>query len=131
MREEPGSASEILAISRDVLGIGYAGIGFQASTVRVVPLAEKAEMFFVQPSAEAAANGSYPLGRPLYLYAKKDPKADLEPVILEFLKFINSHEGQRAAVKAGLYPLSRTQVAENLYTLTGSAVATTSAVLSH
>ncbi|MGH7209550.1 MAG: PstS family phosphate ABC transporter substrate-binding protein, partial [Nitrospiraceae bacterium] len=130
--EEVGSASEILALSRDVLGIGYAGIGFQASTVRVVPLAEKAEMPYVHPTAESAANGTYPLGRPLYLYVKKDPKADLAPVILEFLKFINSHEGQQAAVKAGLYPLSRTQVAESLHTLTGSAGATTSATaLSH
>ena len=123
VREEAGSASEILAISRDVLGIGYAGIGFQASTVRVVPLAEKAEMPYVQPNAETAAHGAYPLSRPLYLYVKKDPKADLAPVILEFLKFINSHEGQQAAVKAGLYPLSGTQAAENLHALTGSSVA--------
>lgn len=123
VREEAGSASEILAISRDVLGIGYAGIGFQASTVRVVPLAEKTEMPYVQPSAETAANGTYPLSRPLYLYVKKDPKADLTPVILEFLKFINSHEGQQAAVKVGLYPLSGTQAAENLHALTRSSVA--------
>jgi phosphate transport system substrate-binding protein len=123
VREEAGSASEILALSRDVLGIGYAGIGFQASTVRVVPLAERAETPYVPPSAETAAHGTYPLSRPLYLYVKNAPKTDLTPVILEFLKFINSQEGQQAAVKAGLYPLSRTQVAENLHALTGSSAA--------
>jgi phosphate transport system substrate-binding protein len=32
---KPGSASEILAIARDPLAIGFAGIGFQTSTVRV------------------------------------------------------------------------------------------------
>jgi len=30
VKEEPGSASEILAIAKDPLGIGYAGIGFQS-----------------------------------------------------------------------------------------------------
>jgi phosphate transport system substrate-binding protein len=118
--EEPGSASEILAISRDPLGLGYAGIGFQASFVRAVPLAEKAGMPFISPSAESAANGAYPLGRPLYLYVKKDPAKELEPVILEFLKFVNSREGQLAVAKSGMYPLPATQVAKNLRTLTGS-----------
>jgi phosphate transport system substrate-binding protein len=118
--EEPGSASEILAISRDTLALGYAGIGFQTSFVRPVPLAEKTGMPYVPPSAEAAAQGSYPLGRPLYLYAKKDPSRELEPVILEFLKFVNSWEGQLTVAKSGLYPLPATQVAKNLRTLTGS-----------
>lgn len=118
--EEPGSASEILAISRDPLGLGYAGIGFQTSFVRAVPLAEKAGMPFILPSAESAAQGTYPLGRPLYLYVKKDPTKELEPVILEFLKFVNSREGQLAVAKSGMYPLPAAQVAKNLRTLTGS-----------
>jgi ABC-type phosphate transport system, periplasmic component len=45
--EEPGSASEILDISRDPIGIRYAGIGLQASTVRVVPLARTVGSEFV------------------------------------------------------------------------------------
>lgn len=125
VREEPGSAMEILAISRDPLAIGYVGTGFQTSMVKAVPLAEKAGMPFVAPNAEAAASGSYPLGRALYFYAKKDPKEELEPVVLEFLKFVNSREGQRAVAKAGAYPLLATQVAKNLQTMTGSAMAAT------
>lgn len=123
IREQPGSASEILAISRDPLGIGYAGIGFLASTVRVVPLADKPNMAYVAPTADTAADGSYPLSRQLYLYAKRDPKSELKTTILEFLKFVNSREGQQVVAKAGVYPLSASQVGKNLAALSGPDVA--------
>jgi len=122
VREEPGSATEILAISRDALALGYAGIEFQTSVVRAVPLAEKAGMPFVAPSAESAASGAYPLSRPLYLYVKKDLQEEFAPVILEFLKFVNSRDGQRAVVKAGAYPLPAAQVVQNLQRLTASGM---------
>ncbi len=120
VREESGPASEILAISRDVTAIGYAGVGFQASTVKVLPLAERAGAAYVAPSTETTGNGTYPLARQLYLYAKKDPKEGLEPAIAEFLKFVNSREGQTMVVKAGAYPLSAHQVDKNLHALTGA-----------
>lgn len=123
VKEAPGSASEILAIAKDPLAIGYAGIGFQTSFVRAVPLAEKAGQPFVAPSAAAAADGTYPLHRPLYLYVNMDPKAALDREELEFLKFINSREGQQLVVKAGVYPLPAAHVARNLQVLTGAPVA--------
>jgi phosphate transport system substrate-binding protein len=118
--EERGPASAILALSRDVLGIGYVGVGFQASTVKILPLAERAGAAYVAPSTETTGNGTYPLARQLYLYAKKDPKEGLEPAIAEFLKFVNSREGQTMVVKAGAYPLPAHQVAKNLQALTGA-----------
>lgn len=120
--EEPGSASEILDISRDPLGMGYAGIGFQASTVRVVPLARAAGNEFVPPTAEAATSGAYPLARYLYLYAKKAPGAKLDSDVLEFLKFINSREGQETVVRAGFFPLPAAQVVKNLQSLIGPSM---------
>ena len=122
VKEAPGSASEILAIAKDPQAIGYAGIGFQTSFVRAVPLAEKAGQPFVAPSA-AAADGTYPLHRPLYLYVNMDPKVALDREEMEFLKFINSREGQQIVVKAGVYPLSSAHVAKNLQVLTGSPMA--------
>jgi phosphate transport system substrate-binding protein len=119
VREEIGYASEILAISRDVLAIGYAGIGFQSSHVRVLPVSEKAGGPFIAPSAESATSGAYPLSRKLYLYAKRDPRSGLDPAALEFLKFINSREGQAAVAKAGAYPLPAAQTATNVQLLTG------------
>ena len=59
-------------------------------------------------------DGPYPLSRPLYLYVNKDPKEHWEPKILEFLRFINSREGQETVARTGIYPLSALQVAHNL-----------------
>jgi len=126
VREESGPASEILSLSRDVLGIGYAGVGFQASTVRILPLAERTGAAFIAPSSESAVNGTYPLGRPLYLYVKKDPKTELDPATLEFLKFVNSREGQTMVAKVGAYPLSAHQAAKNLQVLTSGSLSATS-----
>jgi phosphate transport system substrate-binding protein len=126
VKEEPGTAMEILAISRDVLGIGYAGIGFQASTVRIVPIVSQPGEVAVFPTAETVANGSYPLSRPLYLYAKRNPKGELPPEISEFLRFINSRDGQETIAKAGVYPLSSQQVTANLQALVGGTTSSLS-----
>lgn len=122
LHESPGTAMEILDLSRDAAGIGYAGIGFQASTVRVVPIADKAGSPFLLPTAESASDGSYPLARPLYLYAKRSPKGELDADVSEFLKFINSREGQETIAKAGVFPLSAGQVTTNLQALVGAPV---------
>lgn len=121
VKELPGAASEILAIARDPIGIGYAGVGIQSSYVRAVPLAEQEGKPFIAPGAESIRNGSYPLHRALYLYVNKAPKAALDPVIAEFLRFVNSREGQGTVTKIGFYPLSATQVTQNLGTLRAAA----------
>jgi phosphate transport system substrate-binding protein len=50
-------------------------------------------MPFVGPSVESATDGSYPLTRLLYLYVNMPPKQKRDPLIIEFLKFINSRQG--------------------------------------
>jgi phosphate transport system substrate-binding protein len=124
LQEEIGSASEILAISRNPWAIGYAGAGFQTSYVRMVPIAEKAGDPFVLPTATTAADRSYPLSRHLFLYANQ-PVGELEAAVREFLKFINSAEGQQMVAKAGAYPLSSQDLAANLKVLGVKSVATT------
>ena len=120
IKEAAGSATEILDISRDPLGMGYAGTGFQASAVRVLPLSDKTGKSFVAPTAQSAMDGSYPLARHLYLYTRSSPEQPLEPHVLAFLNFINSREGQQAVARAGFYPLSETVIARNLHMLGGA-----------
>lgn len=119
--EEPGSASVVLSVARDRFGIGYSGIGFQTTTVRAVPLAEKAGRVFIAPSSEAVLNGIYPLSRQLYLYVNKPPGQPLPPIVEELLEFLNSQEGQKAVVSAGVFPLRPGQVARNLQLLKAPA----------
>lgn len=126
VKEEPGAALEILAISGDILGIGYAGVGFQASTVRILPIAAKSGDAPVLPTAETATDGTYPLARSLYLYAKRGSKGELQPEILEFLRFINSREGQETIARTGAFPISHRQVAANLQVLAGPPMSASS-----
>lgn len=113
LQEEPGSANLILAVGRDPLGIGYSGIGFQTSFVRVLPLAAKSGLPFVSPSAESVMDGSYPLTRTLYLYINKKPSERLSPALSEFLRFVNSRQGQEIVVKAGVYALPPVDIHKN------------------
>jgi phosphate transport system substrate-binding protein len=124
IREQPGTASEILAIARDPLGIGYAGAGFNTSFVRAVPLAERFGSAFVPPSVESVADGTYPLRRLLYLYVDAGSKKDrLAPVLVDFLKFVNSREGQSVVVRAGFFPLTTAMAIKNKELLSGGSVA--------
>ncbi len=114
VQEQPGSASEILAISQDPLAVGYAGVGFHSSMVRIVPLASGPTDPAILPSAETVSNGQYPLARPLYLYVNKNPDGKLDPVVGEFLKFVNSRQGQETVARANFYPLTAAQISKNL-----------------
>ena len=122
IKESHGAASELLAIARDPLGIGYAGVGIQSSYVRAVPLVEQDGRPHVAPSRESVLNGTYPLRRPLYLYVNKAPESELNVATAELLKFINSREGQVTVAKAGFYPLPLDQVAKNLNVIAGGTV---------
>lgn len=122
VQEQPGSASEILAIAQDPLAVGYAGVGFQGSMVRIIPLTNEADGAAVLPSAESVANGQYPLARPLYLYVNKNQKEKLDPVVWEFVKFVNSRQGQETVARASLYPLTAAQISKNFEILGHSLV---------
>ena len=115
--EQPGSASEVIAIAQDPLAVGYAGAGFNISAVRQVPIAAQPEGPALLPSVETVTSGDYPLGRSLYLYVKKSPKEKLDPVVEEFLAFVNSRQGQETVARANFYPLTATQVVTNLQNL--------------
>jgi phosphate transport system substrate-binding protein len=118
VQEEGGAGQLVLAISNDPLGIGYAGVLFrELSTVEIVGIAERAGKPFFKPSAETVRQGTYPMGRKLFLYANKAPGQDLAPVIREFLEFANSREGQAMVVQSGFYPLSLSEVTSNLLML--------------
>ena len=111
--EEPGSASEVLTIARNPFAIGYAGIGFNISDVRVVPLAGANSAQPVAPTSETVTTGAYPLSRPLYLYINSDPKSEMHPVLLEFLRYVNSPQGQAVVLSAKVYPLPQATVEKN------------------
>jgi phosphate transport system substrate-binding protein len=105
VNEQPGSASVVQAVTTSVNGIGYSGLGYSTSGVRVVPLARKGSTDYVEATAENALKGAYPLTRYLFVYVNKKPNQPLPPLEKEFLKMVLSKEGQEIVIKGGYIPL--------------------------
>ncbi len=114
VKEQPGSASVVQGVAEDRYSIGYSGIGYRTSGVRVVPLALETGEPFREGTIENVIDGSYPLGRFLYLYINKAPNKPLDPLVREFCKFIFSKEGQEIIVKDGYMPVPYQVVKEEL-----------------
>ncbi len=105
VKEQPGSASVVQGISSDKYGIGYSGIGYKTSGVKILKLSKKKGKPCVDGSYENVVSDKYPLSRYLYLNIVKYPNKPLEPLVKEFLKYVLSYEGQEVVVKAGYLPL--------------------------
>jgi phosphate transport system substrate-binding protein len=86
-------------------GIGYSGMGYTTSGVKMVPLAKKAGQPFVEATPENAINGTYPLTRYLFIYVNKKPNQPLAPLEGEFMKMVLSKTGQQVVIKDGYIPL--------------------------
>ncbi len=117
VNEQPGSASVVQSVSASLNAIGYSGIGYRTTGVRAVPLVRKPGKPFVAATPENAVNGSYPLARFLYIYVNKQPNRPLEPLVREFLRMVNSRQGQAVVVKDGYIPLPASVVKKNLAAL--------------
>ncbi len=114
VKEQPGSASVVQGVTEDRFGIGYSGIGYKTSGVKVVALADKDGGAFSSGSYDDVKSGKYPLNRFLFLYINRAPGKPLDPVVREFAKLIFSKEGQEVVLKDGYLPLPADIVRQEL-----------------
>ncbi|MGZ8929225.1 MAG: PstS family phosphate ABC transporter substrate-binding protein [Methylobacter sp.] len=117
VNEQPGSASVVQSVTSSVNGIGYSGLGYTTSGVKMVALAKKGSKTFVDPTPENAVAGTYPLTRYLYIYVNKKPNQPLAPLDNEFIKMVLSKTGQQVVIKDGYIPLPAKVVDKVLATL--------------
>src|SRR4030095_9536625 len=117
VKEQPGSSSVVQGVANDLGGIGYSGIGYKTSGVNALALAEATGKAMHEPSLENALSGAYPLARFLYIYVNKKPNEPIDKLVHEFVKFVNSKEGQEVVVKDGYYPMPAAVVTETLMAL--------------
>lgn len=112
VKEQPGSSAVVQGITEDLQGIGYSGIGYRTSGVKAIEVAKTAGKGCFGPSLENVVARKYTLGRYLYLYVNKKPNEALDPLRLEFLKYVLSQEGQEIVIKDGYLPLTAGKVSE-------------------
>jgi len=105
INEQPGSSSVVQGVTESINGIGYSGIGYRTSGVRVVPLSVDTGGPTFEATAENAATGDYPLARYLFIYINKHPNRDLDPLTREFVKMLYSKQGQEVVNRDGFVTL--------------------------
>ena len=113
VKEQPGSSAVVQGVASDLGGIGYSGIGYKTSSVRALPIAEKGDKF-VPPTYANCLSGDYPIARFLYIYVNRKPGAPLDKLVGEFIKFVESKQGQEVVVKDGYFPLTKAIIEDDL-----------------
>lgn len=114
VKEQPGSASVVQGITEDKYAIGYSGIGYQTSGVKVLSLSETKGGECFDGSYDNVIQNKYPLSRYLFLYIVNSPHQSLDPLVKEFIKYVLSYEGQEIVVKDGYLPLTYEVVMQEL-----------------
>lgn len=117
VKEQPGSASVVEGVAKDVTGIGYSGIGYATSGVKALALSDKKDGQVFEANYANVLSGKYPLAHMLYIYVAKKPGQPLPKVVEEFLVYALSKEGQQVVVKDGYDPLPAEVAAKQLKAL--------------
>ena len=104
-QEQPGSSTVVQSITADRFGIGYSGIGYGTSGVRAIAVGPGDSEELFEPTPENCISGDYPLARFLMVYVNKNPREPMDRLTYEFIRFINSRQGQEVVVRDGFFPL--------------------------
>ena len=105
VNEQPGSSAVVNGIANNLFAIGYSGIGYKTSGVKILPIASTGKKYQA-PTLENCISKKYPLARTLWIYINKKPGQPVDRLTSEFLRFILSKEGQQIVEKDGYYPLT-------------------------
>lgn len=97
----PSSEGIIAEVRDNPNAIGYDGLGYITSDVKVLAIARSEQDNFVLPSADTVDAASYPISRDLYMYTLGEPSSDIK----EYLDWILSSEAQQIVKQLGFVPI--------------------------
>ncbi len=100
----PSSEGIIAEVSDNPNAIGYDGLGYITSSVKVVGVASQPGGAYIHPSVETVNNGLYPVARDLYMYTGL---AEPEAAIQDYLAWVLSAEAQAIVADLGFVPVAK------------------------
>lgn len=100
-RDMSGSKDVVELVSNTPGAIGYSGIGYRTDKVKVLKVAKKTGDASVIPTIKTALDKTYPIARPMFMYAPPGAKPQVET----YLKWITSAPGQAIVIEKGYIPL--------------------------
>lgn len=97
----------VALVSQTKTAIGYVGLGYVDSSVKVlkvIPIGGKAA---VSASAETVLSGKYPIARALYCFTNGEPTGELKA----YLDYIMGEKGQAVVSELGFIPIKAASAA--------------------
>jgi phosphate transport system substrate-binding protein len=95
-----GSKDAVTLIGRTPSALGYSGMGYATSEVKMVKVSKHKGEPGVAPNIANAQNGTYPITRPLLMYTVGEPDGPMKA----YLAWILSSEGQQLVRQLGYVP---------------------------
>jgi ABC-type phosphate transport system substrate-binding protein len=114
---EGSIADTALAIARDPGAIGFGGFEEGGPGLKTLSVAARDSGSFYEGNAENASSGRYPLTRYMYIRLNRKPGESLQPQVKEFLRYILSRQGQEPILYSAYFPLTASEVKEELVKL--------------
>jgi phosphate transport system substrate-binding protein len=99
--EMNGSAEVVENVARTPTALGYSGMGYKTPSVNWLKVSNKKGEPGVEPGADAARSGKYPISRKLYLYTADEPTGEIKA----YIDWILSPDGQKIVEKEGFVSL--------------------------
>ncbi len=98
-----GSKDVVELVGRTPCAIGYSGMGYATSDVKMLSVARKEGEPAYAPTVENTLNQTYPIARPLYLYIRGKPAEQTR----DYIQWLLSGAGQRILEQTGYVPLPK------------------------
>ena len=98
----PATGAIIQSVRQTKGAIGYIGLAYLNPYVKALSVSYDGKAFYA-PSVETAAEGLYPIVRPLYYYYDSRK----EPFVGSFITYILSPKGQASVLEQGFIPVGK------------------------
>jgi phosphate transport system substrate-binding protein len=98
-----GSKDVVEQVGKTPGAIGYSGLGYATSAVKIVKVSKKKGETAILPSIATVLDKSYPISRPMFMYTPGEPT----PTAKKYLDWIMSDAGQKIVEHTGYVPLQK------------------------
>ena len=101
--DQSGSKDLAALVAHTPCAIGYSGMAYATRGVRALGIARKKGDKATAPTMETAADGSYPIARPLFFYVNGQSPAHVK----EFIDWALGEDGQKILQDIGFVPVPK------------------------
>lgn len=121
MEQYPDTAQILKRVGQEPFAIGIAATGRTDPGVKSVALADKPGGAYSNADGIDVVNNTYPFGRYLYFYVRREPGKPIDPFVKEYVRLVLSRDGQQiiASQPDGYLPLTARDAEAELAKLEG------------